>query len=653
MHPAYFPVFFWSILIFVSFWGYGELLRRRLDRPEFADLGWGLTAAWGMSVVLAIGGVLMALHLARAANLTVVVLVGAAFAVYYTANGRWRIADGKSRNLKSKESKATRPPSGFRRQLSASSISTIFLCALALLAFASSIAWPNHIDPNDDLVCYLMLPEKILATGTLIEPFSFQRAGTFGGQSLLQALVMIVGGERNGHVPDRGFAMVILFGILLHATKGLTKQQAAVGFLLLFAFWFVPVPRISTNGAMVGACLLVGMLETWDRGVSSKNKAWVALVPVALLAAGACSIRPTFTVVVGFIFAALLVKDFIGSIRTKSHISSAVIPYFVTGAACFLILVPFMVVLFESNGTPMVPPISGYVSQAYQTYSFNNPWQDFFGVLTFCKTPESLCMFALLATAALFPAKNGTLWIIAATLSACAVILWKFSALAYLDQYRYIYPILVPISLWFLAATLQKSAGKTSLDGSLFPKLAPILTAAALVAILIVNASQGRLELRAQATGLPDQVAEVKPFFDPRLKMSYAHLQSLVPPGEKILTMVDASYWFDFQRNPIYSINAVGGSSPPPGIPFEKGSAALADYFKSLGIRYIIAVDFDNAVLLYTRKLWTERTRPEWFYPQIWRPRFLDFMSNIDSLEQSGRGLARSANARLIDLGYQ
>ena len=65
MHPAYFPVFFWSLLILASFWGYGELLRRRIDRPEFDDLGWGVTAAWGMSVVLALGGVLMAFRMAK------------------------------------------------------------------------------------------------------------------------------------------------------------------------------------------------------------------------------------------------------------------------------------------------------------------------------------------------------------------------------------------------------------------------------------------------------------------------------------------------------------------------------------------------------------------------------------------------------------
>ena len=42
MHPAYFPVLWWSLFIFASFLGYGELLRRVLNRREFDDLGWGL-----------------------------------------------------------------------------------------------------------------------------------------------------------------------------------------------------------------------------------------------------------------------------------------------------------------------------------------------------------------------------------------------------------------------------------------------------------------------------------------------------------------------------------------------------------------------------------------------------------------------------------
>jgi len=658
VHPGYFPVFFWSLVIFASFWGYGELLRRRIDRPEFADLGWGLTAAWGMSVVLAIGGILMVLHLAKAPVLTAVVLTGAAAAIYFAAgkvtSRDTKPAKGKSGAPKSKIQNPKSESSGFKFQVSGFRLADILLYLLAALSFASSIAWPHHIDPNDDLVCYLMLPEKILATGTLIEPFSFQRAGTFGGQAILQALVMIVGGERNGHVPDRGFAMVILFGIFLHATRGLNKQQGLVRLLLLFTFLFVPVPRISTNGAMVGGCLLVGMLATLDLALVDKARPWRAFIPVGLLAAGSCSIRPTFTFVVGSILAALALREMLGALKAKGSLLRAFRPYLAAGLTCFVVLLPFMVVLFLSNGTPMVPPISGFVSKAYQTYSFNSPGQDLLGVLAFCKVPETLCMITLLAVAAIFRSRDGTVWIVIASLLACFVILYRFSALAYLDQYRYIYPILVPMGLWLLCGLLQitgqnESGGGTPLMAN--PLLPVAACASVLIALVAVNAAQGWRELRVQVAGLPEQVREVKPFFDPNLKKAYAALQDLVPPGETILSMVDASYWLDYKRNTIYGINAVGGASPPPGIPFEQGPGALANYLKSLGIRYVIAVDFDNAVLLYTRKLWTERTRPEWFYPQIWRPRFLDFMSNIDALERSGGGVARAANARLIDLG--
>jgi len=79
----YFPVLLWSLVIFASFWGYGEALRRVLKRPEFEDLGWGLTATRGMSATLSIGGVLMMLFLAMAPMLTGAVFAGAAFSLYF------------------------------------------------------------------------------------------------------------------------------------------------------------------------------------------------------------------------------------------------------------------------------------------------------------------------------------------------------------------------------------------------------------------------------------------------------------------------------------------------------------------------------------------------------------------------------------------
>jgi hypothetical protein len=450
--------------------------------------------------------------------------------------------------------------------------------------------------------------------------------------------------------------MLVIFGMLLHSIKGLRGRYAFASFLLLLAFWFVPVPRISTNGAMTGGALFLGMLitlSTFERRFSEKRPSWRHFLPVGILLAGACSIRPTFTVVAVFVLAALALRDLWRGWRTKTNMGSVFFPYCVIGITALVILLPFMAVLYQSNGTPMVPPFSGYVSKAYQTFAFNEPAKDWAAVLQFFSTPQALSMLVLLLLPAFLQPRIFTVPIVVGTFLASIVILHRFSALAFLDLYRYLYPIYVPISIWLLSMNLQSAATEKFQPTCSWVGHVP-WAGATLAALVFIGANlkQGWIELREQAMNLPLQMREVKPFFDPRLRRAYAHLQSLVPPGEKILTMVDASYWFDFRRNPIVSINAVGGSSPPPGIPFGQGPQALADYLKSLGYRYVIAVDFNNAVLLYTRRLWNEATRPEWFYRALWKPRFNDFMDNIDALaDREGALLARAGNARLIDLG--
>jgi hypothetical protein len=49
--------------------------------------------------------------------------------------------------------------------------------------FAGASGW--ILNGNDDQAAYLIFPKKILATGTLIDPFSLRRLTTFGGYSYL------------------------------------------------------------------------------------------------------------------------------------------------------------------------------------------------------------------------------------------------------------------------------------------------------------------------------------------------------------------------------------------------------------------------------------------------------------------------------------
>jgi hypothetical protein len=628
----YFPVLLWSLVIFASFWGYGEALRRALKRPEFDDIGWGLTAAWGMAATLAIGGFLMMLSVARSPILTGVVLIGAALAAIFQVKN---LSQSDSKNSKNSYSKA-----GWIFHLT-----DILIWLLAALAFTSSVVWPQQIDPNDDLVCYLMLPKKILETGTLIEPFSFQRAGTFGGQALLQSLVMVVGNETTGHIPDRGLAMLMIFGMLLAALKGLKGKARWIAFLLLLAFWFVPVPRISTNGAMTGGCLLVALLATSSRVKSlSLEKNLPAFVPAGLVAAAACSIRPTFALVAVSTFAGLLIWQVVENRGVKIFDSTT--PIIFSGLICSAILIPFMVVLYISNGAPVIPPFSGFVSEAYQTFDYPETLKNFASLFNFLSGGPTVALLILLAIAAILPGEGGRGWVLTGMLLTSSLIVFRFAAIAYYDQYRYIYPIILPMVLWYLA----KAVSKTPSDSDESGKIPRQLTVAGLAIFAFVNLPGSFQELNSQVQSLALANIPERSLLPTQLKTAYKSIQNKVPRGEKILTMVDAGYWLDYSRNPMQSINAVGGSSPPPGIPFGKGPEALRNYLTGLGFKYLIAVDFNNAVLLYTRRLWTETTRPEWIYPQLWRPRFLDVMDSIDAFDREGKVIAREGNLRLIQL---
>jgi hypothetical protein len=404
---------------------------------------------------------------------------------------------------------------------------------------------------------------------------------------------------------------------------------------------------------MTGGAMLLALLITLDRCFTAKSRAWICYVPTGLLLAAACSVRPTFAMAAAVLLISLAARALVLRGWSTTNEPRTLSPYFQTGLIGFVIVVPFMLVLYASNGTPMVPPFSGYVSKAYQTYAFNEPLRDAAAVLAFFVAPEALSILALLAIAAMLPGKPWATVASSGLLLASCIIIYRFSALAFLDLYRYLFPIVIPLTLWMLTVVLTRASADTpaiALDSPVTGNVA--IVGAGLIVFMVVNAAAGGNDLKAQLTGLPDQFKEVRPFFDPKLRKAYGDLQSRVPAGETILTMVDASFWFDFKRNTIYSINAVGGSSPPPGLPFEKGPEATSAYLKGLGIRYVIAVDFNNAVLLYTRKLWNESTRPEWFYTSLWKPRFNDFMDNVDALAKREGGLiAAAGNVRLIDLG--
>lgn len=640
----YFPVLLWSLLILVSFWGYGEALRRWLKRPEYADIGWGLTMAWGMAVTLALGGVLMALHLAQAPILTALVLLGALLALALTLLPSPKPA-AKGKGAKPEVETPALPPHRFQ-----GAPAGLILWGLAGLLFATSIAWPNQIDPNDDLICYLMLPERILQTGSLIEPFNLRRMGTLGGHSLLQALTMIVGWERSGHVADSGLGFLIWFGLLYGMLGRAAGHVRWLAILVLLAAIFIPVPRINTMSSMTGMAMLLGLYMTFWHCGKTVPASWRALVPIALLVAAAATLRPTYLLAAGGFTALFMTWTALETpTRPPGKPDTRFFSPLFTGALALALLAPWMFVLWQSNGTPHYPPFPGNINPPFEDVgSKQGPIVDAANALSFMFSAE---VVVLLVSGILIPMLPGQrlAWSVFATTLFCTwLIAFKFGVTIHPEFYRYTFPGLAAMAFFFLAwALLPEGQQAAEAEVRAAKIAAPGL---ALLMIVIANLAPGARELQARIASLPLQFALREPLLKPEIGEAYQKLQSLVPEGEPVLAVVDAPYLLNYRRNTIYNVDAIGGASPWGGMPFFKGPSALASYLLKNGVRYILTVDFDNALLLYTRKHWREHHRPEWFFKEVWGKHALDFMDNVDSLAASNRVLGTAANVRLIEL---
>jgi hypothetical protein len=214
------------------------------------------------------------------------------------------------------------------------------------------------------------------------------------------------------------------------------------------------------------------------------------------------------------------------------------------------------------------------------------------------------------------------------------------------EFYRYLFPVVFPIGvLALLRFAMQESSERNSTRD----QFARILATASVLGIGAVQFAPALNEVITEAQSLQQQTSETRGFLPPEYANSYKELQSKVPPGKTIYAIVDAPYLLDFKRNPIFVADVLGGASPGNLMPRLEGTQTLLDYFKNEEIEYVLAVDFEKALLLYTRRHWLEHQRPEWFYKQVWGKHALDFMDRIDDIAKT-HTIATAGNARLLKL---
>ena len=636
MSPNYSDIFLWAIFLFLSYIGYGAAVVRLLNRAEFNDFGWAAKAAVGMCVSIVLGSALMVFKAATPVGLTSVAVMGFGLTscFFYLELTPTPISTSNKRKGK--------PPAAKK-----ANYAWLFLVipgAFALLTFATSVYWPFQYDPNDDWVAYLTFPEKILQTGTLIEPFSQRRIFSLCGQSVLLAQIMIVAKPESAHLLDRGFGAILLFGLLVEATKQTTPRWQWMRALVVLAAVTVSVPRINTSSTLIGVCLIFAFFLEISRIQNTKDLGWKIWILPALVLAGASSLRFTYAIAcagaVGLWFILRLIKNF--SEDRKFLLQS----YFKIGLLTFVFLAPLMAVSWESSQTPIYPLMAGNLMPDVQFVKTGMGFfEDAQTVLGFFLMPEVATMIFGMSLIFLLQCQTQRMAGAAAGVGISLAVLIAFNttgtaATWNMDFYRLVFPILFANFFWILVKCIDFASEKEFCSR----------LSIAFVALLVFVCSQigsSANEIKIQLGLLKHQNQGFK-FRSASLQSYYQELQDRVPAGEKIFAVVDAPYLLNYSRNPIWNVDNIACASPPPRMPFHQGPLALKEYLSELGIKYLLVVDFERAVFLYNRQVMENHPRPE--FRDFSKKYIVDFFNNIDALANENT-VASNSNARLVQIG--
>ncbi|HEX4445968.1 MAG TPA: hypothetical protein VH044_04505, partial [Polyangiaceae bacterium] len=666
----------WIGAMLASFVGWGSLVEHLLA-PGLARgrrTDWGLRAGWGMAAFVLTGGFLCAARAAtRPVLVTQVVLGVMALLVLGCGHAHERRAVPWRRGK--------RPARAARTALVAAVGAAYALAAITALAYLGR----HTFQPSDDPPFYFALPEKLLQTGSMFEPFAARRASSFGGQVYLHAAFLSVADVYYLHAVDAGLCAVMVVALLVGLPVGGGREgrregrreglrapdviPLALATAVLFTLEDV---RVNTASLMSGVAAVLTLYRTVraplgppDAGDARADAppwpmdarrvvalAALALASIVLRTSNAAAVLPfvVFVILLDLIAGVPRPwsgKPLIGLARTAG----------LAAVAFVVLLAPWSIAMRESTGTLFFPFGHSFITPGW----------------TFLAWPESLAgavvmharhakpvFFVPFAVVGLVPLAAAGAWATAgetarktarATASSGApgepgrfdlVALTAASIVGFVAQAaqsagfgvantaRYYFAYVTATSL-LVAASGGESRRRQA------------LVAAAVITQLAMAAADLPSKVVAGAGGLKDALFESR---DARRAFAasgadYAEVQSHVPAGATLATAVFEPYRFDFRRNRVDLLDFLGAMGPPPGWPYGQGPDALASYLLRCGVQYLAWVDFDLPNEFYSRANWTSHLAKTGHYLQGEAPFELDAESAIDGLATRRRVVYR------------
>ena len=518
---------------------------------------------------------------------------------------------------------------------------------LVVVAYLGSVGATSSVDLNwsDDLPIYLPLVKRMVQTGGMEEPFSLRRMSSYGGQTFLQGEVMAVGSESNGMLVDKGLALVVVLGLVwgMFGRGGKWRGWMVLGAGLLVVM--VDVPRVNTQSQVTGVVLFLGLMRTlWcagggkagaddfgaehaqgpypEHGTRGDGTRWAVLVGV--VAAGLASLRMNYVPVAGLIL--------VGAYGVRRDWKRGVV-----AVGCMVLLVlPWAVGLWESSRSLIYPLMLGNQGAEYSgmytnamTVGAKVMWVA--GYFGYWKAAVLLVPVVLVFKRRLLG--TGMPVYVGAIVGAAAVA-WVFNTISDATLYRYTFPMLFAAAIGAVGLVLREGEWNWR----------TAVAAVWVVGMIGINVPGAVRNFSSDVKEVGAWNTRPRVFMPPGLVDAYVEAQKAIPAGEGVYVAVSVPSLLDFSRNRIYLGDELGVVGPAPGIPVFGGAEAVREYFVSKGIHYVMAVDFDSALGLYSRPVW-ERFRDAAGQPaggdvieHNLAPVVLKMEENIDALAGRGGG---------------
>jgi len=635
--------FLWGLVVLAGFAGWGAVASRlfgvslNTTGPACAVVAvdWGLYAGWGMAMLIAVGGVLSLAGVGVAPLLMALVLAGAAFFVATAVMGHWKNGGqdgGRGRGT------------GISR---AALLVLGVAAAVLLVRYAAAVSFTGTNCADDD-IAYFTFVSRLLETGTLVEPYSLRRLSGFGGQTLLQSLVVLAGSVEQGFLLDRGIAVIVSFGLVAGylRTNGVGAATAYTVALILTAI--LPFPLGNSSGHISGQVLFLTLFRTLERarpgdGSGKPKSLWL----VGLVAAAASSLKAPFLVAASltvFLFWVIQVAESrpAGQGVWARHGKAL----FHLGASALVFLGPWMALLQRSSGTILFPLFQGNHRTGFgDTYSGALDFSGLAGFLGGFFVDPRVALFLVPLILHIF--RRGSPAGLALYGATLITAILTVATLTYDDiptLHRYVAPYLnaafIATVIFFLADVLRGAGA------NLVNHPAARLGQGLLFALVIVLSP---VVMSHDVARLKDSWG--KTILNAEERLAYSKMQSAIPAGKKVLAVIGHPFVLDYRRNTIFNIDVPGGASPAPGMPYFRGPKALKGYLLGQSIGYIAHRDFDlPGGCIYNRKLWNSKgvaDHPMWGSQGKF---YLDFMDNVQALGEAGEKVYRGRVLKVIKL---